>query len=131
MNPLWEIGKKVYINGTGHITKMVAMPMYGKKPLKLFFSRTKNPMILTLGMYHWGLKLYKVYKNDDPVLTLTLITCFCTYSRPLYQVSVYRTIGPLVLNMFFFEIAWPIIAKYYAASSYEKGNNVIKMVWVT
>ena len=23
-------------------------------------------------------------------------TCFCTYNRPRYQVSVYRTIGPLV-----------------------------------
>ena len=28
-------------------------------------------MILKLGMYHWGLKLYKVYINDDPGLTLT------------------------------------------------------------
>ena len=23
-------------------------------------------MILELGMYHWGLKLYKVYIDDDP-----------------------------------------------------------------
>ena len=28
-------------------------------------------MILKLGMYNWGLKLYKVYINDDPGLTLT------------------------------------------------------------
>ena len=28
--PLWELGKKVYINGTGHMTKMAAMPIYGK-----------------------------------------------------------------------------------------------------
>ena len=28
-------------------------------------------MILKLGMYHWRLKLYKVYRNDDPGLTLT------------------------------------------------------------
>ena len=27
-------------------------------------------MILKLGMEHWGLKLYKVYINDDPRLTL-------------------------------------------------------------
>ena len=26
-------------------------------------------MILKLGMYHWGLKLYQVYINKDPVLT--------------------------------------------------------------
>ena len=25
-----EVGKKVYINGTGHMTKMAAMPIYGK-----------------------------------------------------------------------------------------------------
>ena len=31
-------------------------------------------MFLKLGMYHWGLKLYKVYINDDPGLTLTYFT---------------------------------------------------------
>ena len=48
---------------------------------------------------------YKVYINDGPELTLAnfnmsmqnLAKLFCTYSRPRYQVSVYRTIGPLVL----------------------------------
>ena len=31
-------------------------------------------MILKLGMEHWELKLYKVYINDDPGLTLTYFT---------------------------------------------------------
>ena len=31
-------------------------------------------MILKLGIQHWGLKLYKVYINDDPGLTLTYFT---------------------------------------------------------
>ena len=44
---------KVYINGTGHMTKMAAMLIYGKN--------------------------------------------LQTSNRPRYQVSVYRTIGPLVL----------------------------------
>ena len=35
-------------------------------------------MILKLGMYHWGLKLYKVYIKDDPGLTLT---CFMARSN--------------------------------------------------
>ena len=26
----WKVGKKVYINGTGHMTKMAAIPIYGK-----------------------------------------------------------------------------------------------------
>ena len=30
VEPSWAVGKKVYINGTGHITKMAAMPIYGK-----------------------------------------------------------------------------------------------------
>ena len=30
VEPPWEGGKKVYINGPGHMTKMAAMPIYGK-----------------------------------------------------------------------------------------------------
>ena len=32
VEPPWESGMKVYINGPGHITKMAAMLIYGKKP---------------------------------------------------------------------------------------------------
>ena len=43
-------------------------------------------MILKLGMLHWGLKLYKVYINDDPGLTLTYFMArsnwvTCTFER--------------------------------------------------
>ena len=60
-------------------------------------------MITKLDMEHFVLKLYKVYINDYPELTLTYFTTiwqklfFGTY-RPRYQVSVYRTFGPLVLG---------------------------------
>ena len=30
VEPLWKGGTKLYINGPGHMTKMVAMPIYGK-----------------------------------------------------------------------------------------------------
>ena len=30
LEPPWEGGTKVYINGPGHMTKMAAMPIYGK-----------------------------------------------------------------------------------------------------
>ena len=30
VEPPWEGGKKVYINGPGHMAKMAAMPIYGK-----------------------------------------------------------------------------------------------------
>ena len=41
------------------------------KTFKNLLLQTVNPMILKLGMQHRGLKLYKVYINDDPGLTLT------------------------------------------------------------
>ena len=41
---------KTYTNCTGHMTKMATMPIYGKNPLNTFFSRTKRPMALGLGM---------------------------------------------------------------------------------
>ena len=30
VEPPWEVGKKVYINGTSHMTKIAAMLIYGK-----------------------------------------------------------------------------------------------------
>ena len=40
----------MYANYFGHMTKMAAMPIYGKNRLKIFFSRTGRPMTLGLGM---------------------------------------------------------------------------------
>ena len=56
------------------MTKMAAIPIYGKNLKKIFFSGTKRPMTLKLGMQHWVLKYYQVYSNDDPGLTLTYFT---------------------------------------------------------
>ena len=85
MEPFWEGRTKVYINGPGHMTKMAAMHIYGKT-LKNFFSRTRSSVFLKLGMYHWGLKLYKLYINDDPGLTLNYFMArsnfvTCTFER--------------------------------------------------
>ena len=41
---------KMYAKHFGHITKMAATPIYGKNPLKIFFSGTRRPMTLGLGM---------------------------------------------------------------------------------
>ena len=35
VEPPWEVEKKAYVNGTGHMTKMVAMLIYGKNFQKL------------------------------------------------------------------------------------------------
>ena len=39
---------KIYTNCSGHMTKMATMPIYGKKPLNIFFSGTKRPIALGL-----------------------------------------------------------------------------------
>ena len=36
VEPPWEGGTKVYINGPGHMTKMAAMPIYGKNLKKSY-----------------------------------------------------------------------------------------------
>ena len=61
------------IQGQGHMTKMAAM-----SPLRIFFSRTRRPMILELGMKHQAMELYKVYIGHDPGMTLTYFTARST-----------------------------------------------------
>ena len=41
---------KIYANWFGHMTKLFNMPIYGKNPLKIFFSRTRRLMTLGLGI---------------------------------------------------------------------------------
>ena len=69
---------KVCRVGQGHVTKMAAMAINRKKPLKIFFSRTRRPMILKLGMKHQAIELYKVCLNHDPEMTLTFFTARST-----------------------------------------------------
>ena len=133
----------MYINNLGHMTKMAAMPIYGKNPSKIF-SETNRLISIKLGVKHRWLKYYNVYINHDPVMTLTefmakstcvahasewekLLKCHlkgkasrkysekkkkmaqvlhddcpCTGVIGICrrsQVSVYRTIGPLVKNL--------------------------------
>ena len=65
---------KVYSNGPGHMTKMAAMPIYGKNLKKTFFSRTKRLMTLKVGMLHRVFQYYQFYSNDDLELTFTYFT---------------------------------------------------------
>ena len=41
---------KITTNELGHMTKMAAMAIYGKKLKKILFSRTNRQMTLKLGM---------------------------------------------------------------------------------
>ena len=44
VEPPWVGGTKVCLRHLGHMTKMVATPIYGKNPSKIFFSRTGRPI---------------------------------------------------------------------------------------
>ena len=61
----------MYINNSGHMTSMATMPIYGKNPSKIFFSRTGGSIAKKLGMKRRWLKYYNVYIIHDPVMTLT------------------------------------------------------------
>ena len=50
VEPPWKGGTKVCSRYLGHMTKMAAMPIYGKNPSKIFFSRTDGPIFTKLGM---------------------------------------------------------------------------------
>ena len=74
MELLWDGGTKICSNGPCHVTKMAAMPIYGKNLKEIFFSGTKRPMTLRLGMQHRVLEYYQMCSNDDPWTTMTYFT---------------------------------------------------------
>ena len=65
-------GTKVCSNGPGHMTKMAAMPIYGKNFKNLL--RNKKTDDLEIWMQHRVLEYYQVCSNNDPGLTLTYFT---------------------------------------------------------
>ena len=70
VEPPWDRRTKGCSNGSGHMTKMAAMPIYGKN-LK---ESSPEPMTLKLGMQHRMLEYYQFCSNHDPGLTLTYFT---------------------------------------------------------
>ena len=74
MELLWDGETKVCSNSPGHMTKMAAMPIYGKNLKEIFLSGTKRLMTLKLSMHHRVLEYYQVCSNDDPGLTLIYFT---------------------------------------------------------
>ena len=75
----------MYINGQGHMTKMAAMTINSKKPLKNFFSRTSRPIVLKLGMEHQAMELYEIYINHYPGMTLTYLTARSTWVAHAFE----------------------------------------------
>ena len=66
------------IKNPGHMTKMAAMPIYGKNLSKFFFSGTTGLFSTKLGMKHRGLEYYNVFIKYDLWMTLTYFTARST-----------------------------------------------------
>ena len=65
---------KIHYQNTGQITKMAAMPIYGINTFKIFFPGATWPILLKLCMKHHRPKLFIIYANYDPMLTLIYFT---------------------------------------------------------
>ena len=67
------------------MTKMVAMPIYGKNPSNIFDSETNRLISIKLGVKHPWLKYYNVYINHDPVMTLTKFMARSTWVAHAFE----------------------------------------------
>ena len=76
----------MYINNLGHMTKMAAMPIYGKNPSKIF-SETNRLISRKLGVKHRWLKYFNVYINHDPVMTLTKFMARSTWVAYAFELG--------------------------------------------
>ena len=77
----------IYIYNLGHITKMAAMPIYGKNLSKIFFSETNRLISRKLGVKHGWLKYLNVYINHDPVMTLTKFMARSTWVAYAFELG--------------------------------------------
>ena len=75
----------MYINNLGHMTKMAAMPIYGKNPSNIFFSNTVGLISMKLGVNRTWLNYYNVYINHYPVMTLTKFMARSTWVAHAFE----------------------------------------------
>ena len=69
---------KIHQHNAGHMTKMAAMPIYGKNTLKIFFPGTTGPILMKLCMKYQRPKPLIFCSNYYPGLTFT---CFTARSK--------------------------------------------------
>ena len=82
---------KMHQHNAGHMTTMAAMPIYGRNTLKIFFPGTTGPILMKLCMKHQRPKLFIIYTNFDPGLTLTYFTArsnFATWALSWENVTM-------------------------------------------
>ena len=54
---------KMHQHNAGHMTKMAAMPIYGKKTSKIFVSGTTGAILMKFCMKHQRPKPFIIYAN--------------------------------------------------------------------
>ena len=69
------------------MTKMAAMPIYGKNPSKIFFSETNRLISRKLGVKHRWRKYFNVYINHDTVMTLTKFMARSTWVAYAFELG--------------------------------------------
>ena len=57
------------------------------KTFKIFSFIANSPMIMKLGMEQYVLKLYKVYINNDPELTLTHFKAMSNFAKLVFVLT--------------------------------------------
>ena len=67
------------------MTKIAAMPIYGKNPSKFFFSGTTGPISTKVGRKHRGLEYYNVFINYDLWMTLTYFMARSTWVAHAFE----------------------------------------------
>ena len=77
---------KIHQHNAGHMTKMAAMPIYGKKKtLKILFPGTTGPIL----MKYQRPKPFIICANYGPGLTLTYFTARSNLQLRLYMEKCY------------------------------------------
>ena len=72
---------KIHQHFAGHMSKMAAMPIYGKNTLKIFFPGTTGPILMRLSMKRQRPKPFIICANYDPGLTLTYFTAWSKFAN--------------------------------------------------
>ena len=65
---------KMHQHNACHMTKMAAMPIYGKNTLKILVQGTTGPILMELCMKYQRPKPFISCANYDPGMTLTYFT---------------------------------------------------------
>ena len=77
----------MFINNPDHMTKMTAMPIYGKNPSKIIF-KTAEQISTKLGMWHRGQEYYNVFVNHGPVMALIYFMYNDFIGRPCIFINI-------------------------------------------